>query len=78
MREALSNLLGRDLPGSFGQMTPTQLFTSCGVPGDREAAFDQCGCSLHPLAEDVLESHVRNGEGKQSATGLALPCSCSG
>jgi hypothetical protein len=35
--------------------------------------FDQAVRSLHPVAEDTLEGHVREGEFVQSSTGLALP-----
>lgn len=76
--KSLSDLFGLDVPRPFGSMTPAEFFAGCGVRGDDlgpdvGAAFDQAIRSLHPVAEDTLESHIRDGEFMQSPTGLALP-----
>lgn len=78
VRKALSDLLGFDLPQPFGNMTPANFFSHCGVRGDDlgpalGTAFDQVIRSLHPVAEDTLEAYIRQGEYLQSPTGLALP-----
>jgi hypothetical protein len=78
VRKALSNLLGFDVPRPFGKMTPAELFALCGVHGDDlgptlGTAFDNVIRTLHSVAEDTLEGHIRDGEFLQSPTGLALP-----
>jgi hypothetical protein len=78
VRKALSDLLGCDLDQPFGEMTPAEFFVRWGVPpGDLGpalgTALDQAIRSLHSVAEDTLEGHVREGEFTQSSTGLALP-----
>lgn len=78
VRKALSNLLSFDVPKPFGKMTPADFFSICGVRGDDlgpalGTAFDHTIRSLHPVAEDTLEGHIRDAEFLQSPTGLALP-----
>ena len=78
VRKALSDLIGCDLDKPFGEMTPAEFFSRWAVPpGDLGpalgTAFDQAIRSQHPVAEDTLEGHVREGEFTQSSTGLALP-----
>jgi hypothetical protein len=78
VRKALSDLFGLDVPGPFGDMTPADFFTPCGVRGDDlgpglGTAFDKAVRSLHPVAENTLEGHIRAGEFVQSSTGLAMP-----
>jgi hypothetical protein len=77
VRKALSDLLGVDVPRSFAKMTPAEFFALCGVRGDDldpalGTAYDHAIRSLHPIAEDTLEGHVRDSEFMQSPTGLAL------
>jgi hypothetical protein len=59
-------------------MTPAEFFALCGVRGDDlgpalGTAFDHAIRSLHPVAEDTLEGHIRDADFVQSPTGLALP-----
>jgi hypothetical protein len=78
LRKSLSELLKCDFKKPFGEMTPCDLFAELGLPhGDLNAkfgtAFDLAVQSTHPVAEDSLETLVRNNEFLQSSTGLALP-----
>ena len=78
VQKTLSGLLDCDLNKPFGEMTPSEFFSRWGVPpGDLGlalgTAFDHAIHSLHPVAEDTLEGHVREGEFVQSSSGLALP-----
>lgn len=78
VRKMLSELLHVDLKKSFGDTTPCELFAHFGVPhGDLNAAlgttFDQTILSTQPVAEDTLETLVRDNEYLHSPTGLALP-----
>ena len=78
VRKKLANLRGIDFDKPFGQMTPCDLFARLGLPhGDFDAnfgtAFDQALRSMQPVAEDTLETLVRDSDYLQSSTGLALP-----
>src|SRR5262249_45015326 len=78
VRKSLSALLGSDLPRPFGEMAPAEFFALFGVPEgalgpELGTAFDLAVRSLHPVAEDTLEGHVRGRKFLQSPTGLALP-----
>jgi hypothetical protein len=78
VRKKLADLLQIDLDKPFGQMTPCDLFDRLGLPhGDFDAnfgmAFDQAVRSMQPVAEDTLETLVRDIDYLQSSTGLALP-----
>jgi hypothetical protein len=78
VHKKLADLLHIDLDKPFGQMTPCDLFARLGLPhGDLDAnfgiAFDQAVRSMQPVAEDTLETLVRDSDYLQSSTGLALP-----
>ncbi len=78
VRKGLSELLNCDLKKPFGEMTPYDLFAELNLPhGDLNAkfgtTFDLAVRSTHPIAEDRLETLVRDNEFLQSSTGLALP-----
>jgi hypothetical protein len=77
LRKNLSEILGIDFEGSFGELTPAGLFMSAGVKeGDLETvskSFDQRVKSLSAFAEDSLEDLIRSNEHLYSSTGLALP-----
>ena len=78
VRKRLSDLLQCDFKKPFGEMTPSNLFAELSLPhGDLNAefgtAFDLAVRSTHPVAENSLETLVRDNEFLQSSTGLALP-----
>ncbi|MHB1423760.1 MAG: hypothetical protein ACYC3I_11310 [Gemmataceae bacterium] len=78
VRKGLSDLLHIDVDEPFGELTPCGLFARLGLPNrDFDAqfgtAFDQALRSTQPVAEDTLETLVRNNDFLQSSTGLALP-----
>ena len=78
VRKSLSENLKAEFKKPFGEMTPSDLFTELGLPhGDLNTefgtTFDLAVRSTHPVAEDSLETLIRNNEFLQSATGLALP-----
>lgn len=77
-RKNLSEILGVDLQGSFGDLTPSALLTKAGVMrGDLDVivskSVETAVPSLTPFAEDRLEDLIRNNEHLYSSTGLALP-----
>lgn len=78
VRKSVSELLKCDLKKPFGETTPCELFAEMSLPhGELNAGlattFDVAVRSSHPVAEDSLESLVRDNEYLQSSTGLALP-----
>lgn len=78
VQKALAELLKCEFKKPFGEMTPSELFAEMGLPhgelNPRLATdFDVRVRSTHPVAEDSLESLVRDNEYLQSSTGLALP-----
>lgn len=78
VRKNLSEILGVDLNGSFGDLTPSVLLTKAGVKeGDLDEvvseSVDTAVTSLTPFAEDTLENLIRNNIQLYSSTGLTLP-----
>jgi hypothetical protein len=78
VRKELSNLLQIDFDKPFGQLSPCELFARLGLPqrdfdASLGAVFDDAVRSMHPVAEDTLETLVRDNQFLQSSTGLALP-----
>ena len=78
VRKNLSEILGVEFKGSFGDLTPAALCAKAGVKGgDLDEAVsesvDQEVTSLSPFAEDSLEVLIRSNDHLFSSTGLALP-----
>jgi hypothetical protein len=74
----LSEILGVQIKGAFGDMTPSALCSAAGIEGGtlNEAmskSFDHSVTSRTPFAEDSLEALIRSNEHLYSSTGLALP-----
>jgi hypothetical protein len=75
----LSELLGKDIPSDFGNMTPAEFFSLFGVPTSElsdEVSWniDKSITAETTATEIVLENMILSGEYKQSPVGLALPC----
>jgi hypothetical protein len=78
VRKALSDVLHIDMEKPFGDTSPCELFAHFGVPhGELNATlgttFDQTILSTQPVAEDTLETLVRDNQYLHSSMGLALP-----
>jgi len=74
----VSEVIGVQIVGNFGDLTPSQLFALAGVSVQNldvtaSKLFDQKLTSLSSMAEDSLESVIRGGEHHFGPTGLALP-----
>jgi hypothetical protein len=71
------NLFNLTLQGDFGSSTPSQFFSSLGIPGGRltDVASTSLDNIVRPdaaIAETNLEKLLRSGEHQQHPTGLAL------
>lgn len=78
VRKNLSEILGVEFKGSFGELTPAALCAKAGVlGGDLDAtvskSVDQAIVSNSPFAEDSLEIQIRSTDHRFSSTGLSLP-----
>jgi hypothetical protein len=74
----VSEVIGVQIAGNFGDLTPSQLFVLAGVSAQHldvtaSKIFDQKLKSLSSMAEDSLEFAIRGGEYHFGPTGLALP-----
>jgi hypothetical protein len=74
----LSEILGVQIKGAFGDMTPAALCSGAGIEGGKlneamSKSFDHSVTSLTTFAEDSLEDLIRSNEHLYSSTGLALP-----
>jgi hypothetical protein len=74
----IGEVIGVNIAGKFGDLTPSQLFALAGISSQHldvaaSKLFDQKLTSLSSMAEDSLESVIRGGEHHFGPTGLALP-----
>jgi hypothetical protein len=77
VRKDLSEVLQIDLKGSFGDLSPSKLFGSVGLPGDLDTelskSLDKAVRSQSSFAEDSLEYLIRGKKYLYSSAGLAIP-----